>query len=76
MTAPELIEQLRTLRSLVQSTGFNQEAFDLWREIKSDFRAEHRLRLIIAWSKSVDADASDQFTAACENVLEDLEAEV
>lgn len=74
MASPVLAEKLRALQSLVSEPGFNEEAFDLWDEIKSDLSAEHRYRLIVAWSKSIDPGGGDRFVEACQRVIADLES--
>lgn len=75
MDSQELAEKLRTLQSLVEGSGFREEAFDLWDEVKPHLLPEHRYRLIVAWSRSIDIQNKEEFRAACDRVVADLDAD-
>jgi hypothetical protein len=75
MESQELAEKLRTLQSLVEGSGFREETFDLWDEIKPHLSPEHRYCLIVAWSRSVDLERKEEFGDACNRVLSDLGAD-
>lgn len=73
MESSVVVEKLRALQLLVSRPEFSEEAFDLWHEVKDHLPAEHRFRLIVAWSKTIGPENRDEFARACGRVIEDLE---
>lgn len=75
METSELADKLRALQSLVQRKGIDEEAFDLWNQIKSELGPKHRYELIVAWSRAVSSVNNDQFEYTAAKVISELKEE-
>jgi hypothetical protein len=68
----DLPEMIRRFRSNAEQSRIPEEALDLWATIKDKVSESQRLRLLVAWSKSLSTGEPTALHQACDEVIAEI----